>query len=45
MGDIAKRKLAMTESFRIFGGIFFAHALPEILNKHYIKETSSRVNI
>ena len=45
MGDISKRKLAMTESFRIFGGNVFAHLLLEILTKYNVKETTSKGNI
>ena len=45
MGDIAKHKLEMAESFRIFGGSVFAHFSPEILTKHNIKETASKGNI
>ena len=45
MGDIAKRKLVITDSLHIFGSSFFAHPLPEILTKHNIKETVSKGNI
>ena len=45
MGDISEQKLATTDSFQIFGGIFFAHPFPEILTKHNIKETTSKGNI
>ena len=45
MGKIAKKKLAMTDSLRIYGGSFFAHLLSEILTKHNIKETASKGNI
>ena len=38
-------KTATRELFRIFGGSFFAHTLPETLTKHNIKETSSKGNI
>ena len=44
MGDIAEKKLAMKDSFPSFGGIF-CHFLPEILNKHNIKETACKGNI
>ena len=44
MGEIAEQKLAVTESFDTFGGIF-PHPLPEILNKHNIKETAIKGNI
>ena len=30
MGKIAEQKLAMTNSFRVFGGSFFAHTLSDI---------------
>ena len=45
MGVIVEKKLAMMESFRIFGGVFFAHPLPELPTKHNIKETASKGNI
>ena len=45
MGDISEQKLAATDSFRIFGGSFFAHSSPGILTKNNIKETSSKGNI
>ena len=45
MGNISEPELAMTDSFRIFCGSFFAHPLPEILTKNNIKETASKVNI
>ena len=45
MDVITEQKLAMTDSFRIFGGIFFAHPSPEILTKHNIKETASKGKI
>ena len=45
MGEIAEQKMAMTDSFHIFGGICFAHPLPEILTKHNIKETANKCNI
>ena len=41
MGDIAKQKLVMTKSLRVFGGSFSAHPSPDILTKHNIKVTSS----
>ena len=45
MVDIAERKLATTNSFRVFGGSFFAHPSPDIPTKHNIKETASKGNI
>ena len=45
MGEISEPKLAMTESFYIFGGMFFAHSLTEIPTKHNIKDTASKGNI
>ena len=45
MGDISERKLAMIDSFRVFGGNLFAHPSPELLTKHNIKETASKDNI
>ena len=45
MNEIAKQKLVTTDSFRIFGGSFFANPLLEILTKHKIKETASKGNI
>ena len=45
MEDIAKRKLATMNSFRIFGGIVFTHSSPDILTKHNIKEIASKQNI
>ena len=45
MGEISEQKLAMTDSFRIFGGIVVAHFLPAILTKHNTKETASKENI
>ena len=45
MGKIAKWKLAATNSSRIFGGSIISHTSPEILTKHYFKETSSKHNI
>ena len=44
MGKFAEQKLAMTDSFHMFGGIFLRF-LPEILTKHNIKETVSKGNI
>ena len=38
MGNIYEQKLAMKDSFRIFGGSFFAHPSPEILTKHNIQK-------
>ena len=37
MGKIAKRKLMLMNSFRIFGGKVLAHTSPDILTKHNIK--------
>ena len=45
MGKIDEQKLATTESFRFFGGSFFAHPSSEILTKHNIKETASKGKI
>ena len=45
MGKIDEKNPVMTESFRIFGGSFFAHPLPEVLSKHNIKETASKGKI
>ena len=45
MGKISDQKLAMTDSFRVFGGSFFAHPWPEILTKRNIKETASKGSI
>ena len=45
MGNISEKKLATTDSFRVFGGSFFAHPSPEILTKRTIKETESKGNI
>ena len=45
MGKISKQKLAMTDSFRIYGGSFFAYLLSEMIIKHNIKETASKGNI
>ena len=45
MGKISKKKLAMTDSFRIFGVICFPHPLPEKPTKQNIKETDSKGNI
>ena len=45
MGNIAEQKLAMTDSFCIFGGSFFAHPSPAILTKHSIKDSTSAGNI
>ena len=45
MGNINNSKLATTNLFCIFGGSFFAHPSPDILAKHNIKETASKVNI
>ena len=39
-----QEKLVTMDSFRIFGGIFFAHPLPEVLTKHNIKENDSQGN-
>ena len=44
MGDIAKQKLAMKKSLRVFGGSFSAHPSLDILTKHNIKVTAS-INI
>ena len=44
MGEISKQKLATIDSFRVFGGNFFAHPSPEIMTEHNIKETSSKGN-
>ena len=38
MGKISKQKLAMKDSIRSYGGIFF-HFLSEILTRHNKKET------
>ena len=38
MGKIAEKKMAMTDSFQVFGGRFFAYPSPEILTKHKIKK-------
>ena len=35
----------MTDSFRIYGVIYFPHPLSEILTKHNIKETASKGDI
>ena len=45
MGKMYEHKLETIDSFRIFGKSFFAHSLTKILNKHNIKETSSKGNI
>ena len=45
MGKISEQKLAMTNSFRIFGGSFSAHSSTDIWTKHNIKETVSKGNI
>ena len=45
MGKISKKKILMTDSFRIFGVICFPHPLPEKPTKQNIKETYSRGNI
>ena len=45
MGKIDEQKLVTADSFRVFGGIFYAHPSPNILNKHNIKETASKGNI
>ena len=45
MDEISKWKLAMTNSFRVFGGSFFANPSPGILTKYNIKETASKHNI
>ena len=41
MVKISEQKMAMTNSFLMFGGIF-AHFLLDILTKHNIKETASK---
>ena len=45
MGNITKKNLAMTNSFRFFGGSFFRHPSPDIQTKHNITETASKGNI
>ena len=45
MGEIDKWKLATMNSFRFFGGSFFAHPTPDIPTKRNIKETASKGNI
>ena len=45
MDKISTQKMAMTDSFRVFGGIFSAHTSPKLPTKHKSKETSSRGNI
>ena len=45
MGNISEQKLAKVDSFRTFDGILSVHTSPEILTKHNIKETVSKVNI
>ena len=42
MGDISEQKLAMTNSSRVFGGIYSTHPSPDILTKQSIKETASK---
>ena len=42
MDEIDERKVVTTNSFRIFGGSFSTHPLPDILTKHNIKETASK---
>ena len=44
MGNIYEQKLAMTDSFRVFGGSYPSPP-PKILTNHYIKETVSKRNI
>ena len=44
MGDIAKKKLAITASYQIFMAVF-SHFLSEILTKHNIMEKASKNNI
>ena len=45
MGKIAERKLATTNSFRVFSGSFSAHPSTDTLTKHNIKETDIKGNI
>ena len=44
MDDIAKQKLVMMYSFRVFGDSF-SHPSPEVLTKHNAKETAIKGNI
>ena len=45
IGDIPEHKLATTDSFYIFGGIFPTHPYPAIPTKYNTKETASKGNI
>ena len=45
MGDVSEQKLATIDSFRVFGGSFFAHPSLEIPTNHNIKENSSKGKI
>ena len=44
MGEIAEQKLVRIISFWIIGSDFSSHSLPDILTKHNITETSSKVS-
>ena len=45
MGDMVEQKLATMNSFQFFGRSFSTHPSHDILNKHNIKETDSKVTI
>ena len=45
MGKIAEQKMAMTDSFQVFGGRFFAYPSHDIPTKHNINDNPSKVNI
>ena len=45
MGKISGQKMATTNSLRNFCGSFSARSLPDITNKHNIKETASKGKI
>ena len=45
MGEIDRKKLAMLDSLCVFGGICFAHPLPELPTKYNIKKIDSKGNI